>query len=146
METTEQHRPSRLVVVESVYCQQEGEQPDSLDAGYARWLTTDQQPLVRRRLTIGPEWQPLDCQWLDKAGLLVLENVEGRNLARQPSADELAAIRGRVIELAYAGTPLDRSWLIPPGESFRGCPANLDGLRIRCRCGQAKALLSLFPV
>lgn len=145
-----------LTVVETVYHQPAGGQPISVNGNWGRQLTTDSQPYLRR-LKVGPDWQTLDLGWLGEdgegVGLLVLVNTEGQFLAVNPTAVEKAATGARVVELAVEAAPNPNTFetqIVPfaelsPGESLRYKPLDPRILKIRCRVGEAKVSLSLFP-
>lgn len=114
---------ARLTVVESVYHQINGEQPTIVDPGYTVPIKSDEQPYIRR-LTITDSWQPLDCGWINKASLLVLQNTE-----RDPS---------KRIELS-------NGVYIPVGASVRLYVNDIHELKIRCVEGNGRAVINLYP-
>lgn len=143
---------SRLTVVETVYHQAPQEEPQSNEVRFCRELESDEQPYGPRRLTATEDWRLLDCGWLsDEVSMLTIRNEEGRNLQVIPTEAEQAEIDARVLEVGYyGGTPdslaTGASWLIPPGESMRGCPKSIEKLSIRCRSGEARYTLTAYPL
>lgn len=138
---------SRITVVETVYHQTVPDQPTALESRFSRFLASDEQVYVRR-LTVGEDWQRLDTGWLKVASLLLVSNDEGRGQQVQPTDQERADIAARVIEVAHGEyrSAILPDWLIPPGESLRGCPASLGNIWLRCRQGVARCTVVLFPL
>lgn len=139
----------RLVVVETVYHQPTGEQPTAVESRFSRDLQTVEQP-YQRQLTATEEWKPLDCGWIKDAGMLVIQNLEGKFQAN-PTDEERAEAAARVLEVSYREDQdpnMDVSrhgWLIYPGESFRGCPSNLDLLAVRSQYGSLRLSVFIIP-
>jgi len=141
----------RLTVVETVYHQPEGEEPTAVESRYSRRLLTNEQ-LFQRRCRAGAQWQPLDTGWVDAAGLLVIENREGRFLQRRPTDAERLEAAARILEITVErdstmhAAPLEPDWFVLPGESMRGHPAKLANLRVRCQAdGGARFTVSIVP-
>ncbi len=147
----QQNVPPRIVVVESVYHQQEPDPATMVESRFSRFLTSEDSPLVRRT-TIGEEWAHLSCAGIETQGsMLVIQNLEGMVQARIPSADEKEKLNSRVLCL---GISLDDGSLDPfvvfatvaPGESIRLSPSNLKDYRIKCMSGKSRYALALFPL
>lgn len=143
--------PDRLTVVETVYHQPWGEEPVAVESRFSRDLQTRNQ-LFERRCRVGEDWQPLECGWLGEAGMLVIENREGRFLQRVPTDEEREAAAAKVLEVGWEpdgatmhDPPATAQWIIPPGESIRGQPATLKSLRLRCRSGECRFTVYLLP-
>jgi hypothetical protein len=153
---------SRIGVVESVYCQQPGDNPISAESRFSRWLNTDEQP-YSRKIKVTEEWQPLDWGWLKKASMLVVVNEEGRFLQVQPTPQERCDAISKVVEIGIA-VCLDGGTLnipfaeILPRESSRFSPCKSieaglvlccrhgeASLVLRCRHGEARCSIMLFP-
>ena len=131
-------------------------------------LATSEQPW-QRHFTARPVWAPLECGWLDGgAGLLHLEN-RGPQTKRTvvPTPEEAAADAACVVELAVLPpTPppdprrtMHDPPLPPPAEPVLvavltpgGVPARLPNpgdptrYRVRTRAGEARCVLTLFPL
>ena len=137
---------SHLVVVESVYHQPADGQPIVAESRFSRRLRTDEQPYVRW-FKVTEEWQSLDHGWLDAAGMLVLKNEEGTNPQTIPSAEERAEIAAKVAEIGLLAndTLVLLFALLQPGESLRFQPIGIPALVVRCRKGEARCCLHLFP-
>ncbi len=141
----EQVLKSRVTVVETVYHQHAGESATSIESRFARNLETQEQ-LYQRRLKIGKSWTPLDCGWLEEVSMLVIHNEEGQNLLVHPTPEEKEKTNAKVIEVSHTPNPNNNtSWIIPPGESMRACPASIRDLYLRCRCGEARVTLNAIP-
>jgi len=133
---------ARLVVVETVYCQSPGEQPVAVESRFGRALNSQEQP-YRRVIKVGESWQPLDHGWVEEASMLVISNEEGKYLQVVPTEEQRKELETKVVELAFPGQ--SGCWLIPPGDSFRGCPSGLGSLLVRCRKGMSKCVVHVFP-
>ncbi len=137
--------PSRITVVGQA-CHQ-GEDGQIMPAGrqFSRRLQTDEQPFVRRGRA-GEDWQPLPTGWLSQAGFLVLTNDEGVGMQVQPTEAERRDAAGKILEVSSCDGDPGAAWLVPPGEEFRGTPADLAKVRLRCRSGECRYTLTLFPL
>lgn len=142
---------SRLTVVENIYFQNPNEQPTVLENSFGCWIDAIEQPYLRRT-KIGESWEQLEAGWLakEKVGMLVIRNDEGKFPTTYPTDQERKIVESRVIEVFYRGgsppvlTP-SACFIIPPGESIRVQPVNLANLSIRCRSGEARYTLAVFP-
>lgn len=88
---------ARLTVVQSIYYQSPGLDPDQRESRYDVEVNADEQPYYRR-LTLQPddtEW--IDTQWVDDPGCLLIENLEGQQMQMLPTPEELEATAAKVI-------------------------------------------------
>jgi len=130
--------PRQITVVEGVYHMGVDVPTSGVDNRFSRQVESDEQP-YSRRYTIGDNWTNLDFGWIERPGMLVISNEEGKFLQRNPTDEEKKDIAGRIVEIA--GTP---PWLILPGESFRGVPAATP-VQVICRKGSAKIVVTVMP-
>lgn len=135
---------SRIGCRVQAFHQQPNAPPAVADPAWGRFVESDEQPWVRQ-LTVGPEWQALDCGWVERAGLMVLQNTEGKFPQVIPTEEERAAVAARVVELAYKPCPAFATWVVRPGAAHVGEPGDVKLLRVRCRSGTARCTLYLFP-
>jgi hypothetical protein len=153
---------NRLMVVEMLYHQSIEDQPTAFETRFARWLQTDEQPYVRKAKAT-EEWQPLDTGWLQESSMLLISNVEGTVIDRQPSQEEQDALASRILELGLLvseAAPSKRTMHsqqgdqqsvvlpfgeIPPGETCRFSPVNLDRILVRCRKRSARYSVTALP-
>ena len=153
IEPSENHPPSRLVIVEETYYQCRGEEPFQLTSRYVRHLDTEEQP-YQRKITVTEEWQELDYGWVEDISLVYIVNEEGRNRRTVPSAEELEESARKVVE-ATIGTHLVFSpekvdgeppvFLIPPGEAFKAYPAGNTGIYVRSQLGNTNCTITILP-
>jgi hypothetical protein len=146
---------AKLVVVEQVYySSSEDTDPEAVDCKFVRLIRSPEGPSsqpLRRRIDVGPTWQPLDVAWLEEAGHFILVNNEGRRLQLQPTEMERYEIGSRIVEIGLVlpgSSPSDPTPFaeVPAGgESCRLTPVNLPLFRVRCRNGKARCHLYLFP-
>jgi hypothetical protein len=158
-ETPPRPAPSpRLVVVETVYHQPPQGSPQAAESRWLRTLASDEQPYVRR-VKIGEAWQPLDHGWLAVCSLALVAN-EAVKFAVVPTGEQRQEAAAQVLEVAFALPdagkqkrtmhdpplpPLTPVLEVPPGESLRCSPLDLETVRLRCRKGVATVLLTLYP-
>lgn len=133
----------RVTVVETVYFNNHNDQPISYQSGFACELETkEEQPYIRHSKA-GEEWQPLDMGWLnDKAGIVVVQNEEGKNPPVKLSDAEKESLAAKVLEVS--SSKIDSFvLLLPPGESLR--IRTLSQLSIRSRSGKTKFVVCAMP-
>lgn len=137
----------RIVVKETVYWQSRGSKPQSVSTSFVRSNETDQVLYSHPNLKVGEEWQSLNTGWLDKPGMLVIENLpEVRRTV--PTPEEVKTARARIVEVAVSGAE-DHipSCHVPVGESYRFTPpfGDVSKFRIRCLSGETKVNVTAFP-
>jgi hypothetical protein len=135
----------RLTVVETVY-HQAAEGFPSVALGdatrFSRELDSDEQPYERHRVA-GEKWEPLDCGWIDAAGMLIIRNDEG-HFAVNPTPEQKAEVfNKRVIELSFDGQ--NSAVQVPPTETCRFYPTDIKQIYLRCREGKARYSIYLIP-
>jgi len=134
----------RITVIGTVYHQPYGADAQAIEYRFSRLLDTSEQ-LYERRLVATEEWKPIDCGWIDQSSLIVIKNIEGKFLQKNPTEEERKEAEAKVLEVSFADTLSSDVWLIRPGEAFSGSPSNVKRLCIRCRKGAAKYILYLLP-
>jgi hypothetical protein len=135
---------SRLTVVETLYHQPAGGFPATMlgDASrFYRDLSSDEQAYERHRALKG-DWEPLDCGWIDRCGMLLVRNDEGQ-FTVNPTPDQRAEVSRKVIEMSFDGERT--SILIPPTETCRFYPADIKQIKLRCHEGVARYTICLLP-
>lgn len=138
---------TRLLVVEQlIHRTPSGQQ--AWEGRYGRNLTTDEQP-YHRQFTVGPEWQVLECGWVQTAGMLYLTNEEGKDRRTYPNETEKKDLAEKVVEVGAADGegfyPVRFARVRPNGESARFEPIDLASFRVRCPAGPARCTLTLLP-
>lgn len=116
--------------------------PATVQLRFRRDCETDEQPLSRQFVAT-EEWQPLELFWLagaGKVGYLVIENSE--EFGWNPTKEQREKVAMKVIELTFDG---EHCFEVRPGEQFPSSPSHPEELRIRCRSGEAKYVLTAFP-
>ena len=143
---------SRLTIVETIYHQPADGFPSTLLGDAVRFnheLQSDEQPYERHKFA-REQWEPLDCGWIERAGLLLIRNDEGR-FSVNPTPEQRTEVNRRVIELTFASSLVigeatrRECLLIPPGETYPFLPSDASQLRLRCREGTARYTLCLIP-
>jgi hypothetical protein len=137
--------PSLTSVTETVVHQAAGKQPTAISAMFSRPLKSDEQPW-QRDVKIGPEWQPLDHGWVETAGQVVVENVEGKRLQLVPTVEERGEVDRMVIEIGVDDNGVVAFARVPPrGESARWYPADVSKVRLRSLSGTIRASVTVHP-
>lgn len=132
----------RLTVVEQIYHRPHDGEPTLIERRFSRELDTYEQVYKRQRVAT-EEWQLLDCGWIERAGMVIVHNEEGARTQAIPTDLEKQEMVGRVIEVGYSSDK--GTWLILPGESFRGYPDAVENLLIRCQRGSARYTIHVLP-
>jgi hypothetical protein len=154
-------RGSRLTVVEVVSYQAALDKPGGIDSRFDRKMATEEQ-LFLRRLTVGEDWQALECGWLKAVGMLVIKN-EPAQFHVNPTEAQKTEAASKVLEVGLKVgevTVLEEGEvrnvkappeqviafaLVPPGESARWQPLDASNLRLRCKVGSARVTVALIP-
>jgi hypothetical protein len=135
----------RVTVVDMVYHQPANASPSTaLGEGsrFYRELHTHEQVYQRNKVATN-EWLTVDTGWLESCSMLILQNNEGK-FSYRPTPERLEEVKSRVIELSFdKGKTV--SIVIPPGESCRFSPNNVNQISIRCRNLTATYTLCLIP-
>lgn len=114
---------AKILVVEQVYYQDDGCQPSSIEAGYARVIGGHEQPFTRV-MRVGQEPVPLECGWLTTCSVLVIWN-------KGPSD----------IEVSLGGFVA----LLGPTESLRIRPESLNRILLRSRGDMCRVDVYMYP-
>lgn len=130
----------RMVVVESVYYQKEGEQPTCVESKWSQFLQSDEPP-YHRTLKVGKEWQEVSLGWAEDCAMLLLKNEEGK-FQIVPTEEERKAVEALVIQVAIDGT---LALKVGPGQSARFTSPRGTKLSVRCLTGIARLTVVVFP-
>lgn len=141
-----------ITITENVYHRASPGESASGDAfAFVRKLESDDQPYGPRTMKIGEVWQPLSFGWLeDGVGLILLENKEGIKsfIQVRPTPEQLAEALDKIIEIGFCTEDVEPAFpamLLLPGEPQRLTPALTSKVWLRCRHGEAKCLVTLYP-
>lgn len=145
-----QHSTARLAGKTLLYFQGSRQSPlTCFEHVFSDRLRGDDRPYIRPgNLLITPEWQPLDLGWLapDNVSMICLRNDGSGKLPTniKPRPEQVEAEMRLVIELASQES-LECVWEIPLNQFFQGRSRSPWALRVRCRNGEVKATLVVFP-
>lgn len=140
----------RITVVETVCHQQFGEQSVVVDTRYTKQLTSSEQAYIRR-YRVTDKFKPIDTGWIGKASLLVIKNelepvlVQSTQEEKDEAAKKIVEVSNCASRLTRSVTPEQAEWYIYPGESMRVCPIDIKNVFIRCRHGEVKCTIAIFP-
>lgn len=134
---------ARLTVVDKVCFEPVGEQPIESVSAFDRKIDTE-TPFVPISLTVGEELVGLP-EWLPKnLAMLTIKNLPTKWNC-QPTDEQRAEAEAKVLRICGIFEGGSLQWLIPPGESMRGMPANWQRLRMRCDKGTTKVQIFAVP-
>lgn len=141
------NRPSRITVVETVAHQPGEGQPTSSESRFTRPLRSNEE-VWRKTLKVSEEWVKVEWGWVEKVGMLVIHNEEGKNRQVYPTDDEAKTQASRIIEIATQRQEyqiIQAFAQVFPGESSRFHPVKDIDYYVRCKSGQVRCLLIVFP-
>lgn len=126
----------QLTLIDQVYYRGCEVQPLEFRCASSVVISSDEQPYVRERQTVGNDWMELDFGWLaGKAGLVLLENLGKETL--EVGVDGVDGVDGGAEVCPFA--PL------PPGQSFRFWVFSNYHYFIYARETEGKYTLRVFP-
>jgi hypothetical protein len=127
---------ARISVNESIYHQEYGgSQPTpNKPIRFGRDIDTDEQP-YSRKITVTEEWKPIEKGWIEKCGLLTIENLEAFKKDPDKTIEVGVGVEGNIYRFTQ----------IRAGEGMRLDPIEFGALRIHCCKGSVKALITLYP-
>jgi hypothetical protein len=134
-----------MSVVDMTYFQPvDGSPTTAFEEGvrFTREIESDEQPYTRRKVAT-EEWQALDHGWVEKCGMMLVRNNEGRFYAVNPTPEQRAEADKRVIEISFNG--VDVHLVVRPTEVIRFSPVDVRQIKLRCRHDTAKYELYLIP-
>lgn len=120
---------ARLTVVQSIYYQSPGMEPDQRESRYDLKVENDEQPYFRY-LTLKPKsTEQINTAWIEDPAIILIDNLTGKFSQTNPSKEELEAFSKRIIEI-HAG---EAQFLIPPRDCQRLVMSSgtLDKLALR---------------
>lgn len=145
--TPPQNRPKRLLTsVQSFYFEVEGQQPQSVNIpGYSRSLAeVEEDQLWERHIKVSEKWASLDYGWVEQCAFVLLRNTEGGQIKTIPTPEQVAENAKKVIEIGFGNKPTPLLYL-HPGESQPLSPVDFKSLRIRCKSGVSRVILTAVP-
>lgn len=140
-----ERRVNRLTVFTQVSHERSGERATSIPMSYSELLQVEED-IYARRQSADAIWSTLDFGWLgsEQAGLIIIENLEGREKGTQPTPEELRKRSALVLEVAVEGAE-EAFFPIPPRRHWPFWNAHPERLRIRCQGGKASYKIIVMP-
>ena len=140
--------PRQVVVVEQTVFTSASDQPEGAHpSNFCRAVRTDEMPYTQD-FKATPEWRPLPLGWL-QGNPVSFVKVENKRRRRQvlPSPQEEDADAALVIELGLLVGDADvRPFaLVRPGEDNRVEYLDPAAVYFRCRAGECKGRLTVYP-
>lgn len=162
MQVTRPNLGARLVRTGGIYFAALNEEGTNLELQFSRPVLSEEQPFgPRKHIIATEEWQPLNLAWFaehpQQIGTIVITNEEGQFKQTIPTEEERAEAAAKVIEIGTGRrNPYNElnyqsfAEVRPSGDtyslqSFSIDPVDATQLGIRCRKGQAKYSLTIFP-
>lgn len=136
-------QPGNLSVVGSVVFQQGREAPVACETRFSRSMKVVGEP-EPTPLTLTEEWTPITPRELAGVSYIHIKNREGSGLQLMPTPEEARAISERVVEIAF-GEGQPAACPVFPGEAFGFPVVDWKGVRVRCRKGKARVMVTLIP-
>jgi len=137
---------SRLTIAETLYHQSNSDDnPSSVVAQHCQFLETDEQ-LWQRRQKIGKEPTNLDIGWIEDWSCLLI--INSSMVPNVPPAIRTPEDTQRIEESTvclYSVKDKSQQWKILPGDSFRGCPTDIESLYLHCPNGSTTVKIVVVP-
>ena len=136
----------RLTVVEKYYYQSQGEPIRSLAGSkYVKALDAQGEDAYERTYKIGENLLKLDTGWIEgEIAMLRIINTEGTNWRRIPTKEQMEEISEKNVLVKFVASE-HHHWIIPPGESMKGIPSDIDELHVCCTKGEARITVCIVP-
>lgn len=122
---------NRVTVIEQVYHQVDGLEPQLIDSKFNRELTSTEQ-VYQRETKISTEWKLVDTGWvLEESGIsfIVIKNTEGGKVFPTVNDAQQKKSESKFIYVSY-DKDKEKSFIIRPKESLRFCPSDVENLYI----------------
>ena len=134
----------RLTVVLRVHHQYKMEQAVMAGGGYDDMLETSHEAYARR-LQADEQWSEFDFGWIPNkdVGIVVVENLAGKNLQLNPTEEQRKLIADQVLEVKHAGDSIPL--LIPPRAPQAIYSPRPWLLRIRCQAKPTRYKITVLP-
>ena len=136
---------ARLVVVDNTYHQFDGMEPLGLVHRYSR-VVRDGEQVYSRLVKVTGEWQPLDQGWIKGPALIVLENREGLEYRVNPTAEERANDKQKVVIVGFHSIEPAEGPMLQPGEHVKFQVRNPGKVWLRCEHKEARVMVHLVPL
>lgn len=143
---------SRLTVVDNTYHQVDGSpEPLGLVHRYSRTIKDGGQAYTRS-VKVGGTWQPIDSGWLKGPALVILENREGLEYQVNPTHEDRASDKQKVVTVGFilvGFTPSEeiaKGLILQPGEHVKFQVRDVAAIRLRCEHKEAKVMIHLVPL
>lgn len=136
---------NRITVLNTVHHECQGEQPRTIQSAYSDGLQTDEEAYTRRHKAEQVRY-PLDTGWIppDKAGLIIIENLEGRDLLVNLSEEEKQLLAGKYLELRL--DPDSKQCIImPPRMSICFLTSHVEDAVISAPNGPVQYRVTVLP-
>lgn len=141
--------PNRVTAVFNVHHEHDGEQPYSIGPVISQIKLEVNEDVYTRRVTVRESWEELDLGHLpaDQVGLVIVENLEGRFPANNPTEEERKEAAKKIIEVS-TGDGNGGAFLCFPAPislPFVGYPQDASRIALRCPVGVARCRVHVFP-
>lgn len=136
----------RITVTMGVHFQKGPDEPQSTSGAFHFYTESDQEEVYRRRRLKAEQGHsiPLETGWIpiDEVGIVVIENLAGKNLKVNPTEEEQKEFAKQVIDVMFN----ESSGIeIKPGQQFPFVPTDPSNVTICCRHGIVRYNLAVYP-
>jgi hypothetical protein len=133
----------RMTLITKVHFEHAGEVPVTVENATNFFLTTQEQPYIRR-LRVTEEFTSVDVSWLeDNVGLLAFDNRTGVVQRVNPTEEEKAILRKKTLLVCFG--ECEEGILVPAGMAQSILPVDCKVIRIRSMHGILDVNLYAFP-
>lgn len=142
--------PDRLTAIINIHHQPFGEQIYSPEPLITEMKLKSREEHYSRRRVVGENWEDVGLGHFntpEEIGIVLIENLEGTGLGRKPTMEEQVGIDLKVVEVSMTANSNESQLILPPpqGIPYVGLPSNVSRLMVRCRSGNARIRIHLFP-
>jgi len=134
---------SKITIVQQFYYQIHGRNPNQVTSKFDRQLKTKEQFYTRWKI-VGEEAQELDTGWIDDPEMIIIQNVEGKDLNRIPTEEEREKIANRILQVCIK-SPHQLAYLpilkVRPGEDVTFTPVQGQAYYLRCQKETASSII-----
>lgn len=140
----------RLTMAISIHHESMGMQPNSRQCIGQTLLSECDEPYSRQiKGGLNQAWQPINLghfTGVEEVGYVLIENLEGKHLQVNPTAEERAEINQRIIEVGYGtNDPLGFKLLVLPGFCLPVLTELAYLLKLRSKHGIAACRVTIYP-
>lgn len=144
---TVQDGKDRVTLRLELYYQHEGDDPAEVRVVAHRIQEKTENEVWKRRVVVHEDWQPIDLGWFREypstAGILIIENLEGKATFKNPTPEEKAAAEAKVVEVSL-GLRQNPLLVLPRWPQYL-LVKDLATIEVRSPAGKARIRITILP-